>query len=179
LNKIISLALLLCLMISCVACGNSMDNNSSDISITLPASIYEGTDMSAFNPVAEAEKKGYKEVVVNEDGSVTITMTKDRHNQILSDLKLEYSNNISSLTNSSEYPYLLDIQFNDNFSEFAILVDKEGYISASDLTPYTLYMAAAFYQMFEGNEPSCLVLIKDQMTDELINIVHYPNNIAN
>ena len=62
-----------------------VDEGLLNVTITLPASYFE--DMTDFDPDTYANEQGFKEVVVNEDGSVSITMSKSKHNELMAEMK--------------------------------------------------------------------------------------------
>lgn len=55
--------------------GIQVDESLLSVDITLPASIFEGQDLSAFDADAYAREEGFQKAVVNDDGSITVTMS--------------------------------------------------------------------------------------------------------
>lgn len=156
--------------------GIEVDKGLLNVTITLPASLFEDEE-TTFDPVEYNNENGFKETVVNEDGSVTVTMSKSKHKEILSDISNEIQNTCSEVIGGEDTPHIKDIIANKDYSEFTIMVDKEGYESAFDFTPLALGFASAMYQQFEGVEPYCEIIIKDVDTDEILENIAFPDDL--
>ncbi len=141
--------------------------------ITLPGHFFESDP--DFDPVSYAQKQGFTGVEVNEDGSVTITMTEERQREILTELKEEMEDISEELTGGSATPYVTNIICNDNFTQIVIEVERESYEAAVDMVPVTLGFSAILYQEYSGQELHCEIIIKDAATGETITNVVYPD----
>ena len=62
--------------------GITVDKNLFSVDVTLPASFYEGENMTQAKLNADAAKKGYGKATLNKDGSVTLRMSKAEHSMI-------------------------------------------------------------------------------------------------
>lgn len=190
-KKIISLFLVLSLFVLLGACSenskSSEDNNKESnvtvdpglifVDITLPASFFEDQDMTTFDTVSYAEENGFKKAVVNNDGSVTVTMTKKRHNEVLTDMSTQIEKSFSDLIGASDTPYIKNISSSDDYLEVTVDVDKPGYESAFDLTPLMIGFSAMSYQMFAGLDYHCEIIIRDVSNQEIIDSVVYPDDM--
>ena len=75
---------------------------NGDVSINLPGDFFESDP--DFDPSAYAQKQGFIGAAVNEDGSVTVTMTKERQQELLTDLREEIENAFEELAGGSATP---------------------------------------------------------------------------
>ena len=65
---------------------STTEGKNFTVEITIPASAFEGQDMTDFDPRMYANDHGYLSAVLNEDGSVTVTMSHTRHLESLKEL---------------------------------------------------------------------------------------------
>ena len=165
-KKLISLILILCLSISVCACGNSssvndasssenssieVDENLLSVEVSLPASFFE--DESAEDIKASAKENGFSDCTIHEDGSVTYKMSKSKHREIMSDLKISLEESVENmLTGDEAVESFINIEYSDNFSKFDVYVDPEKYTVWDGIYSLVFYMSGAFYQLFDGND---------------------------
>lgn len=200
-KKILALIISSSLLFSFTGCGNSNKNSDSakatssnsasekkesskdvsvdegllDVTITLPASMFENE--TNFDPKAYNEEQGFKETIVNEDGSISITMSKKKHNELMSDMKKSIDETFSEIIESEETPYIKKITSDKDFSTVTVEVDKAGYESAMlEMTPFLVGLSAMAYQQYNGTEIHCEILIKDVSTGDTLKTVVYPED---
>jgi hypothetical protein len=156
--------------------GIEVDENFLTVDIVLPASLFKDKDMSNFNSETYAQEQGFNKAVLNEDGSVTVTMTKAKHKELLKELSSQYDVTFSEMIESENSPYIKNVAHTDNFEIITVDVDKTGYEAIYfELTPFTLGLAGMMYQVFAGDELHVEVIIKDADTGDILNTVTYPD----
>ena len=100
-KKLLALILATLMLLSFAACGNaeneteitaedgsnpiSAEENMLSVTVTLAATLFE--DETKEEIIASAKENGISKCVVNEDGSVTYTMSKSKHKEMLEDLE--------------------------------------------------------------------------------------------
>lgn len=158
-KKLISVFMVIVMVFSLSACGSGeekkndgaveVDEGLLKVEITLPADFFDGeTDADI---VADADEKGFSKCVVNEDGSVTYTMTKAKRNEMLKEMEEGFEETADELINDVEEgpsPFteithnkgfkLIEMKANDNYGGF------------DGLAMYSMLMMGAYYQMFDG-----------------------------
>lgn len=150
-----------------------VDEGLLNVKITLPASMFE--DMTDFDPEAYTEENGFKETVVNEDGSITITMSKRRHNEVMAEMAADIDKTLEEMIESEDTPYIKEITSSEGYRNVIISVDKEGYENSWDMTPLSIYFSAALYQIIDGAEPHCEIIIEDVETGEVLYSEVFPD----
>ncbi|MDY6847069.1 MAG: hypothetical protein SVP52_08030 [Chloroflexota bacterium] len=150
-----------------------VDEGLLNVKITIPSFFFE--DMSDFDPDAYAEENGFKEAVVNEDGSVAVTMSKRVHNEIMAEMETETDRILKEKIESEDTPYIKEITASKGYRTVTVRVDKEGYENSWDMTPLSIYFNVVFYQIFDDAEPYCEVIIEDVETGEVLSSVIYPD----
>lgn len=187
-------ALILCLTLTMTACTGGNGEDSSDeqpstessetadgaievdenlltVDVTLPASYFEDTTEEDVR--AGAEEKGFNNVVFNEDGSVTYTMTKAQHRQVMESYKATVDANLDDILNGEgAVESFQEISYNDDMSEFTVKVDPGLYSEWDAMYGLVFYMSGMYYQAFEGVAPEdnhVVVNFVDMNTGEVLN----------
>ncbi|MBQ7767592.1 MAG: hypothetical protein IJ403_01765 [Oscillospiraceae bacterium] len=151
------------------------DEKLFSVEITLPASIFEGEDMTKFDAKAYAKEQGFTSAKVNKDGSVTVTMTKAKHKELLDEMADSLDKNFAEFVNGEDTPYIKEISHNDNFTAVTMKVDKAAYENAFDFTPFAIALSVSMYQAFTETEYHVEVTIVDVTTGATIDSITYPD----
>lgn len=151
------------------------DENLFAVEITLPASMFEGEDMSDFDTAKYAEENGFIDATVNDDGSVTITMTKKKHRELLAEMARSLEETFTGFIDAEDTPYIKAITHNDDFSSIVIKVSRADYENAFDFTAFTVGFSAMFYQSFLDMEYHVEVSVVDADTGDTISTTVYPD----
>lgn len=157
--------------------GIEVDEGLLNVTITIPASMFE--DMTDFDPDAHSKEHGFKETVVNEDGSVSITMSRSKHNELMKELKSDIDESLEELIEAENTPYIKKIITSDGYRIFTVDVDKAAYEATWDFTPLQIGIYAMMYQQFDGSELHCEIIIRDVDTGEILKTVIYPDVLNN
>ena len=155
--------------------GVQIEEGLLNVTITLPASYFE--DMTDFDPEDYSKENGFKETVVNEDGSVSITMSKSKHNEILDELKDDIDKIFMELIEAENTPYIKAVTSSKKYRTVTVDVVKAEYEVVWDFSPLQIGIAALMYQQFDGTELHCEIIIRDVDTGETIKNVIYPDAI--
>ena len=185
-KKIISILLVIAMMFSFSACGKdekTEENNGNDtvqvdegllfVDITAPANMFEGK--SEQDIIKEAEDDGYK-CVVNEDGSVTYTMTKKQQKEMLREMKEDIDDQIDDILNGGGSSSFESITYGKNFESFEFIVN-ERYDNYNDaLTAIGFLIYGSYYQIFSGvdmDDVDCVITCIDSKSGEEVNQISY------
>lgn len=160
---------------STAAKGIETDEKLLTVEITLPASLFEGQDMSSFDSAAYVEEQGLLSAKVNEDGSLTVTMTKGRHEELLNEMATNLETSFAEFVNGEDTAYIKEITHNDDFTAVTMKVDKAAYENAFDFTPLAIGISVAMYQAFTETEYHVEITIVDVATGDTINSITYPD----
>ncbi|MFC5540522.1 MAG: hypothetical protein C0P75_013565 [Bacilli bacterium] len=158
--------------------GINVDKGLFNVEVTLPASFFEGGDID--QSIAEAEKEGI-EVTKNEDGSLTYKMSKTKHKEMMSEMKTSLLETIEDLKNGEDFASIKDVEYNKDFSEFTLWVDRNEYENSFDgFAVFGLGLSGAMYQLFDGADPenyNVRLVVKDEATKEIIGEANYPKDL--
>lgn len=163
-KKINFIILLFVFVLILTSCGNTEKKQKTDegsgivvdkgivtTSITVPASFF--TDEDENDIKVAAEEKGFQSYKINSDGSVTYTMTKSKHKELLSELRTGIEESIKEMVSGDDEKKIgsfLDIKHNKDFSRFDVYVDEDKYTLWDSMYVLTFYVQGAYYQIFNG-----------------------------
>lgn len=150
----------------------------NDIQVTLPPQFFEGMDEEAIQQ--EAKDQDIKRAEVNSDGSVTYTMTKERHQEIVNSFKEELDFAITDIAESEGYPSIMKIEADDQYEEFNIYVNRSQFEKGTDImATISLYIASSYYHAFLGNGDSFKATLNyiDESNDEVFKTMVLPEQL--
>lgn len=156
------------------------------VNITLPESFFteeaESGDGKTAEQYAEAAKEedGILGAKVNSDGSVTLTMTKAKHQEMMDSARQGINDRIDSYISDEEsFPSIKEIEHNDSYDTYTLKVDREAFENSWDsLAALGFGITGLYYQYFDGAaEPKVTVDFVDIDSGEVINEVIYPDAV--
>ena len=165
-KRFISIMLIVTIVIVLVSCGNNSETSSDNSStvkvnegllhnkVTIPATFFEDTSEDEIK--AAAEEAGFQSYKINSDGSVTYTMTKAKHQEMLNEYAASINEYIDGLLNGDEETKVegfSNIESNDDYSQINIYVDKDTYTIWDMMYALSFYIQGGYYQMFSGVSP--------------------------
>ncbi len=152
----------------------SVKTDGDLVTITIPTDFLDSEE-SEEEIIAAAQEDGISSAVVNEDGSVTYTMTKETHEELLKELSGQIKDSINELMADEDASAAYkSITYNDDYSQFEILADPELYEEGGKLDAMSFTMLGAYYQAYAGSEnPGCTVIVKNADTGEELEQLTY------
>lgn len=188
-RKIFALLLALAMTLSLAACGGGgteeptesdsagvqVDEGLLNVDITVPASFFE--DQTEEEIKAAADEQGYKKCVINADGSVTYTMSKAKHKEVMESFKTSIDEAIEDMVNGEEaVASFQKIEYNDDISEVNIYVDKSKYTAFDAFSGLAFYFMGAYYQVFSGDDQDTVDVVVnfiDSASGETLDTMSY------
>ena len=158
-----------------------VDEGAFKVDITLGAYFFE--DMTVEEIKEGARQEGYSGCVVNEDGSVTYTMTKAQHKELLDAYKKSMDESIAELLDGDKaVASFVDIKYNNDFSEINVYVDSSLYTFWDSFYVLSFYIMGAYYQNFAGvalEEVDVVVNYIDNVSGEILDTASYKEYVRN
>ena len=155
----------------------NVDKGILNVDVTLPASFFEGSTEEEI--IAAAKEQGIKEAVVNEDGSVTYTMSKSKHKEMMKEMEDSVVSTIDEIVTSGDYKSIKEITYNKDFTEFDVKVNRQQYEEGFDgFAIFGLVIASAYYGAFDGKSGEDLQItfnMIDETTGEVYDTAIYPD----
>jgi len=153
-----------------------VDKGIFSVEITLPASFFEGQDVS---DISNELKDDDINVTINDNDSVTYKMSKSKHNEFMDELNKNQIEYIEEIKNSEDYKSIKDITHNKTFSKIVLLVDQEAFENSFDgFAAFGLGITSLYYQLFNGVSPEdykVTIYFKNVETGEIFGDVVYPD----
>jgi len=186
-KRLFSLVLALAVSVSMIACGGSasgggassggkaettvsveekgtaenklaVDDNLLTVDVTLGSAFFE--DSTPEEIQAAAKENGFLGCKINDDGSVTYTMTKGKRKEFLENYEKSIEETLKGyIEGENAVDSFQEIQHNSDFSEFNVTMDSEKATVWDTLYCIPLYIAGAYYQIFAGKDPDQLDVI--------------------
>ena len=148
-----------------------------NVDVTLPASFFIAATEEEI--IAEAKENGVTETVVNEDGSVTYTMSKSKYKEMMKEMGDSVLSTIDEIVNSEDYTSIKDISYNKDFTEFDVKVNRQQYEEGFDgFAIVGLVIVSTYYSAFDGKSGEDLQILFnmiDETTGEIYDTAIYPD----
>lgn len=183
-KKTISLLLVMSMSITLASCGGATkapegttqetnalkaEENLLSVELTIPASLI-GDDAATLDK--EAKAAGVNEITQNEDGSVTMKISKAAHQKMLDEYKGGIDESLAEMLNDKEtYPSFTEITYNEDLTEFTVKVDPATYGGLEALSAIGLYIAGNIYQALNAvpeDQIKTIVTFVNKDTGEII-----------
>lgn len=201
-KRILALILALSLSFSVVGCGKSGNDTNEDktsntgkeddsidvdkklvnVEVTIPSSLLKSDneeELDIDQITEEAKEQGIKKVELNDDETITYTMSKATHKKMMEEMRKSLIESIDELVNDEDISSIKDIVANKTFTEFDVVVDKAKFESSFDgFATFGVVFGSMFYQAFDGVDPDnykVVLNLKDESTGEIFESVTYPD----
>ena len=144
-----------------------------------PALMFQGMDMTVFNPEEYAADNGFETAVLNADGSMTVTMTQENYDTLLQQAANSIEETVAGYIGGKNTPYIQSVSHTQDYSSFTVDVDRAAYESAIvDKTPMVLGTAAMMYRVLSSGGMRTTITIRDMDTGQTIRTTTYPDDLA-
>ena len=159
--------------------GIEVDKGLLDVELTLPAEFFDGQTQEEIE--ASAKQQGVKEVKINEDGTVYYKMSKSDHKKMMNELEKSIKESMDEVVTSGDAASFKEIEYNKNFTEFDVTVDREAYENSMDaFMIFTFTLTGSFYNAFDGenmDEIKITVNMIDAATNEVFDTTVFPDDM--
>ena len=128
-------------------------NTVTNVKVTLPASLFEYVDeeISQEDLDKAAFENGFISATLNEDGSVTYVMSKDKYNAYVAELAMSIDKGLEELCNT-ENSTIVDIKHNADFTDYTITLDADVVGFTESFVSFAIVLYSAFYYGFTGKD---------------------------
>ena len=146
----------------------SVDKNIFSVELTIPSDFTDSeTTQQELDQISK--EMGYKSVKLNPDGSITYKMTKEQHKELLEETRKSLNEALQEMISSEEYPTFVDIQANDDFTEFTVMTTSEELGITESMSIFVFYFYGGTYSAFSGKDVDNIsVMYVNSNTGEII-----------
>ena len=136
----------------------AVDDGLLTVDVILGPAFFENSTPEEIQ--AAAKENGFLSCKINDDGSVTYTMTKAKRQEFLNEYEKSIEENLKKFTEGEEaVASFKEIRHNDDFSEFNVTIDPEKSSAWDTFYFIPLYLSGAYYQVFAGKDPDKLDVV--------------------
>lgn len=128
-------------------------NTVTNVKVTLPASLFEYADTEVTQEDLDkvAFENGFISASLNEDGSVTYVMSKDKYNAYVAELTMSIDKGLEELCNTEDST-IVDIKHNADFTDYTITLDADEVGFTESFVSLAIVLYSAFYYGFTGKD---------------------------
>lgn len=130
-----------------------VEDNLFDVTLTLPADY--ASDITEEEIAQQVADGKVHTGTLNDDGSVTYTMSKAQHAALLESVAAQLRSTLDDMIGSADYPNLTAIETNDDFTDFTVYTTTQpGAVGLSDeMSVLIYYTCGKMYGIVSGQEP--------------------------
>lgn len=133
--------------------------------VTFPAALFE--DESSEDVQSSLQEKGCTDIIANDDGSYTATMSIDAYNSFVDSWHQNVMDAFDGMPNSEDWPTITAIDYDDQFFNVTLTISSSEIGLNEAFAPLQVGVIACMYQQFAGQPVNCVVSIVDQSGAEL------------
>ena len=124
-------------------------SKSEMIDIVIPAEMAVTFD---FSDESLVENDEFSSIVKNDDGSYTISVTKEQHKELMAELKTQVDTAMEELVKDSDYA-IESIEPNEDYTEFTVDIGNRTSLSLmQSLSVLYFYTYGGMYDLFNGGD---------------------------
>ena len=120
------------------------------VTMTLPSKFIKITTQKDANSLAE--KKGYSSAKLNKDGSVTLVMSKAKHDELLAVVENGIDTALNDMVKSEWLPDITKIIVNGNYTQYTITTTNDECSLADSLSVLAYLTNSCTYAVFSGEK---------------------------
>ena len=193
-KKLLISVLAILLSLSLISCstkksGNDkvkIDEKTNTVTVIISSKFFDLMNSNSFSSTQTPEqycltmeKEGsVSKAVVNEDGSVTLTMSKENYDKLLSTMKTSLDQTIAGYTNGTTFPSIKEITYTDDLSEIKLTVDYEAFSnSMGSFAILGLGLQGYLYRIFTGQSETVTITYIDETTGKSVESYQFPDDM--
>lgn len=131
-----------------------VENGILTVSITLPASLVKDATQEDLDNDTSGT---YQSAKLNDDGSVTMKLTKTQYKEMLASIFQELDACIKEISESDDYN-IDKVEHNDDFSKFDVTLSTDEVGLYDSIASLAFYMYGGMYQIFKGSKSANVVV---------------------
>ena len=162
-----------------------VDKKLLNVEVTLPAIFVEkGEEMGDVLKLTDDDKEnGISKKVENADGSITFTLSKAKHKEMLQEMQTGAEDVINELLNDENFTSFKELTFDKKLRNLKVTVDREAFENSFDgFGVLGLVFYSLFYQVLDGRteeEIQMDVTYIDSLTQEVFDTARFPDDMEN
>ncbi len=149
--------------------------------ITMPKAIFTGKDLPELES-ALLEEDLVESITEDDAYTVTFTLSNRKLQILLEKTESSLLQNIDAIKIGQQHPYIADIRYNEQYSDFSLTVNAgSGQIDQALLTASGLFMEGLYYHYLAADLNSAInltVTIEEAGSGNIIDNLTYPGDLS-
>lgn len=147
----------------------TVDKKLLSVDVRIPVGLIEEDGVDLEDTLDEARKtEGINKVTNNNDGTVTLNMTKAKHEEMIKSIKESIDESSEELVSDEENSFIR-IETSKDYTNFDVYVDPNKYNTFDMFYDLGFYMQGLLYNSYNGNDNAeIIVKFIDNDTNEVI-----------
>lgn len=154
--------------------------NGDEVTVTVPKNLLADGDNGALTD--DQVNSGFLSSKLNDDGSVSYTMSKASYGAYVKSLKDENTAYLNEIKGSGDYASVTDVLYSKDLTDVTLVVDKNAYQNGTDkYVAKGVALKLATYQLYAGvpyNELKVVVYVENSETNEVLETYVYPDSLG-
>lgn len=144
--------------------------NLTEVTITVPQKYLKLDMTEDVSELSDGQKQmGFISAKKNSNGSVTYKIGKGDYSYYLDYLKKETAGYFDSIADDTDFPSIQKVEYNDDFSEITLCVEKDKYLNSYDtFIEDSIKVWVGYYNSFAQKKSKCKIILKDIADDSII-----------
>lgn len=119
------------------------------VTLVIPAAYESVTSQEEADRICA--DNGYESAVLNEDGSLTVTMPRSLYDQMIREFTETVEQGLKEIAESEFFPLIRSVEHNEDYSVFTVVTAAEEVDSATQYVSQELFMYGTLYHFYTGN----------------------------
>ena len=150
------------------AVAPTVEQNLFSVTLTIPAEYAEDITQAELEDLENTDK-GVKSATLNEDGSVTYVMTKQKHKELMEEITKTIDKALEEMIGSESTPNITGVEASQDYSEFVITTKNTEIDLNESFSTMVLYFYSAMYDVWNGtSKDSTHIVFKNEETGDII-----------
>ncbi len=154
--------------------------NGDEVTVTVPKNLLADGDNGALTD--DQVNSGFLSSKLNDDGSVSYTMSKASYDAYVKSLKDENTAYLNEIKGSGDYASVTDVLYSKDLTDVTLVVDKNAYQNGTDkYVAKGVALKLATYQLYAGvpyDELKVVVYVENSETNEVLETYVYPDSLG-
>lgn len=144
-----------------------------DVTITLSGAFLENMEQDVDSFIKETQEGNgglsFKDVIKNDDGSVTLVMDAETNKKLMTEFKKNVDEALQQITEDESMSNIQKITYNDDVTVFNVTLENGTVGIVESISALALYVYGSMYQVFSG--------VPEDKIDVLVNFVDVDGNV--
>ncbi len=157
-----------------------LDLGEQQVEVNLPLALFSGEEKDIEEITTRAlEEQGVDEVAQSDDQALVYKMSPEVRDKLLGKAKTDLEEKITALKDNRQYPYLVDISYDDSYQDFYLVIDH-GQKDRALFAAAKLFVLAVYYHTFNAAEDAVQgvsISIEDTETGDIREKLESPDDL--